>query len=433
MSTITSLGTGSGLDLESLVTKLVQAESGPLTRLQTQASSYQSTLSALGSLSSKLSSLQTAAKALVPSGTLSSLSKFASFTTASTDTTVATATASTGAVAGSYSLTVNSLATADKYMSSAAPTVSTGDTLSFTFAGSSSKNTTITLDSTNNTLSGLRDAINKADIGVSATIVNGSSGAQLILKGTTGSDNGFTLGGTLSSSLTHTETATNASFELNGVAVTSSGNSNTTALSGVTLNLAKTGTTTLNITQDIATNLTSSLNSFVTAYNSANSLMKTQGAYNSDTGVAGALQGNSTLSAAKSSLRNITYTSSVTSGSTTYRLSDIGISVASDGTMSLDTTKLNKALTSNPNLTTDLVASFGKSVSTSLDNVIGTSGSITNATTNLNTRITQNSNQQEIAQTRLDAIEARYRKQFTALDTLISSMSSTSTYLSSYL
>ncbi len=433
MTTITSLGTGSGLALESLVTKLVQAESGPLTRLQTQASSYKSTLSALGSLNSKLSSLQTAAKALVPSGTLTSLSKFASFTTTSSDTTVATASASTGAVAGSYSLTVNSLATADKYTSSAAPTVSSGDTLSFTFAGSSSKNTTITLDSTNNTLSGLRDAINKADIGVSATIVNGSSGAQLILKGTTGSDNGFTLGGTLSSSLTHTETATNASFELNGVAVSSSGNNNTTALSGVTLNLAKTGTTTLNITQDIATNLTSSLNSFVTAYNSANSLMKIQGAYNSETGAAGALQGNSTLSAVKSSLRNITYTSSVTSGSTTYRLSDIGISVASDGTMSLDTTKLNKALSSNPNLTTDLVASFGKSVSTSLDNAIGTSGSITNATTNINTRITQNTNQQEIAQTRLDAIEARYRKQFTALDTLISSMSSTSTYLSSYL
>ena len=110
MASVTSLGVGSGLDLQGMLTKLMQVEQQPLTLLQNKQASYQSKISALGTLQSSLAALQTAAAGLTPSSTQTATEKFSSYSASVADTTIASASAAKGAVAGSYSLEVSSLA-----------------------------------------------------------------------------------------------------------------------------------------------------------------------------------------------------------------------------------------------------------------------------------------------------------------------------------
>lgn len=442
MATITSLGAGSGLDLESLVTSLMTAESAPLTALQTKAASYTSKISSLGTLKSKLSALQTAAAAMKQATGKTALTTFASYSATVTDTTIASASATTGAVAGTYALEVTQLAQAQNFQSgtfsSTSDTIGTeGETLTFDFATpddeGNSRSVTITLDSSNNSLTGLRNAINSANMGVTATIVNGSSGAQLIFSGEEGLDNEITLGGDLASQFTQTQAALDAEFTLNGIAATSSSNAASEVLDGVTINLTKEGTTTLTVAADYSTNITSALNSFITAYNAANSTMTTMGAYDATTKTAGALQGNQILRESQTLVRSLLY-DTTTGGSSSYQtLSDIGVSVGTDGSLSLDSTKLSAALSADSSAVATLVTKIGSGFNTELEKTVGYSGRIKIATDSANSMVEELEKRQEALQLRLDTIEARYRSQFSALDTLISGLNSTSSYLTQQL
>ena len=109
MASITSLGTGSGLELESLITKLMTVEKAPLTSLQKKQSAYETKISAMGKLQSALSSLQTSAKSMKPGVLESATTKFAAYTASVTDTAVATATATTGAIAAMEAAAKNTL------------------------------------------------------------------------------------------------------------------------------------------------------------------------------------------------------------------------------------------------------------------------------------------------------------------------------------
>lgn len=451
MATITSLGAGSGLQLEDLVTNLMAIERQPLSSLQKQVSSYNSKISALGTLSSKLNSLQTAAKALVPNVLQSALQKFASYSASLSDTNVGTVTASTGAVAGSYNLNVTQLAQAQKITSGVlSSTLDTGTlTIDFgsvsggVFTADSDRQVSINITSETNTPEGLRNAINQANIGVSATIVNGTDGPQLVLTGSEGGDKAFKLSGI--SGLTYdpgpktgdfsnNQEAQNAAFTVDGIAATSNSNTVTGVIDGVTLNLAKTGSTTLTVKQDNTTKLKSALESFVSAYNSAVTSMSSLGAYNSETKVAGALQGNRILREAQNTLSNLAFNTTSTTNGVTQKLSDLGITFkGSDGTLSLDSTKLEAALTKDPNAVADLVSKVGKSFSDSIDRITGLGGSIDISKTSMNKSIKFLEDRQEALELRLVSIEARYRKQFSALDTLMTNMSSTSTYLTNQL
>ena len=436
MPTVTSLGAGSGIDLEGLITKLMDAERIPLTTLQNKESSFNSQISALGSLKSSLSALQTAADALKPSIGQTALAKFATYTATLADTSIASATANTGAIAGNYSLVVGQLAQAQQQQSTPSLVPAIGDTLSFAFAtDGATRNKTITIDSTNNSLAGLRDSVNNANMGVSATIVNGTSGPQLILTSQAGAANAVTLTGTgsLATAFTQTVPPKDAQFTINGIAATSSTNTVTGVLDGVTLNLTKTGTTTLSVTQDNTTNLTTSLNAFIKAFNASNALMKTQGAYDQTTKVAGPLQGNSTLRDAQSSLRSMLFATTAGGTSTYQRLSDIGVSVAADGSLTLDSTKLSTALSKDANGVAAVVSAVGTAYSNKMGQITGSTGSIQIATDGANALLKSLLNRESDMQRHLTDIEARYRKQFTALDTLVASMKSTSTYLTQQL
>jgi len=173
---LSSPGVGSGLDVSGLVAKLMAVEQQPLTALAKKQTAYQSTISAFGTVKSSLSQFQGALKSLMDPGT------FRTFSAAPGESTIFSSTAAAGAVPGSYSVEVTQLAQAQKLASvgfaNTTDTIGAGtltfdfgtlDGTNFTSNGSASK--TITIGAGQQTLAGIRDAVNAAKIGVTATIV----------------------------------------------------------------------------------------------------------------------------------------------------------------------------------------------------------------------------------------------------------------------
>ena len=455
MATISSAGVGSGINVESLVSSLISVEKQPLTKLQSRQSSYESKISALGTLKSALSTLQTAAKALTPATGSTATASLSAYKATLADSTIATATTTSSAVAGSYSLEVTALATSQRY--ALGKTFAAGDTaldfgtdssrtLTFT---KGSTTTTVTLESSQNTLAAVRDAINKAEPGVSASIVTDTSGKQnLLLTATSGGTaNAVTIGGTAtfidaaapgspiaaSSAFNQTLAASDAAVKIQGVSIATSGNSITNAIDGVNLELTKTGTTTLSVTRD-NTDLKSKLDTFINAYNSLNTSLKNLGAYNASTKTAAVLNGDSTLRSIQSQVRNtIGSVPASLSGATYKTLSDIGIAFQTDGSLKIDSAKFDKAASANFSATAAVIGAFGSTMKTTTTNLLASNGVIASRTDGLNSSIKSMGNQIDAFETRLTMIEKTYRAKFTALDTSMTSMTTTSSYLSQQL
>jgi flagellar hook-associated protein 2 len=455
MATIPSAGVGSGINVESLVSSLMSVEKQPLTKLQSRQSSYESKISALGTLKSALSTLQTAAKALTPATGSTATASLSAYKATLADSTIATATTTSSAVAGSYSLEVTALATSQRY--ALGKTFAAGDTaldfgtdssrtLTFT---KGSTTTTVTLESSQNTLAAVRDAINKAEPGVSASIVTDTSGKQnLLLTATSGGTaNAVTIGGTAtfidaaapgspiaaSSAFNQTLAASDAAVKIQGVSIATSGNSITNAIDGVNLELTKTGTTTLSVTRD-NTDLKSKLDTFINAYNSLNTSLKNLGAYNASTKTAAVLNGDSTLRSIQSQVRNtIGSVPASLSGATYKTLSDIGIAFQTDGSLKIDSAKFDKAASANFSATAAVIGAFGSTMKTTTTNLLASNGVIASRTDGLNSSIKSMGNQIDAFETRLTMIEKTYRAKFTALDTSMTSMTTTSSYLSQQL
>ncbi|MEN3111411.1 flagellar filament capping protein FliD [Uliginosibacterium paludis] len=452
MASITSAGLGSGLDIEGLVTKLMTAEQAPITQIKTRESKETTKLSSWGQIKSALSSLQNAAQAM------DTRSEFTTFKASIGTSTVATVSAGTSAVAGSYSLEVSKLAEVQKIKSagyaSASSTVvdvSGGSkTLSLAVGGTT---TNITVDSTNNTLEGLRDAINKSGASVTATLVNdgdASAPYRLVITGKeTGTSNAFSLTGLselnynastgTGTGLTKVQAAQNAEFTVDGISISKASNTVTDAIQGVTLNLTATNSgsaTKVTVTNDTAA-LQTKAAALVKAYNDLNSIIKVQTAYNATTGTAGTLNGDGTARNLQLQIRSIL---GGVSGSGSYStLSSVGISFQKDGSMALDSSKLQKAL-DNPDV--DVAAIFVKDSSgtgiasklgSSIATMLGTGGMVTARTDGINATIKSMDKQIDTLTDRLTSIEKRYRAQFTALDTKVASLNSTSTFLTQQL
>lgn len=472
---ISSLGAGSGMDLNGILTSLMQVEQQPLVALQKKEASYQARISALGNVKSGLSSLLTAAQYMTLNTGQTATDKFASFKAAIADTTIATASAASGAVVGSYNLEVSALAVAHRLTSpDSTDTVGTdavtagllaGGTLkielgaltgssgSYVYTADTARELNVTV-AASSTLEQVRDAINTAaaDGRVSATIINGTNGKQLVLSSSkTGLANEMKLSGVSGFDFDPSgagsgvlsqdaakggQAAVDAAFTLNGIAGTSSTNSVTGVLDGVTLNLLKqtaVGTpTTLSITKDSTTQLASALTSFVKAYNESASVMKSLSYYDAGTKKAGALQGDSTLRGIQNETRNLLQTKA--GGTSAYQtLSDIGVSIQKDGTLTLDTSKLTKAITADFSGVSAVVSSVGAAFKSSIDNAVGSSGSITAATKGMSTLITDIGKRATALQSHLTKVEDQYRKQFSSLDGLVTKMNSMSAYLTQQL
>lgn len=467
-SSLSSLGVGSGLDLEGLITKLMTAEQKPLAALQKKQAATLARISALGSLKSAIASLQTSAVALSPASGQSLDAKYATFGASVADSSVAGASAATGAVAGRYALEVTALAQSQRlvspktagYTSSTSPLAASGTLkieLGSTTGGSfDSKSSVEVVVTAGQTLGDLRDAINAANGGVTATLMtsrdtNGVSSTQLVVTSNqTGSDSvmkmsglaGFDFDpdnastGALSQAVVDGgQAAQNAAFTLNGIASTSTSNTVTGVLDGVTLTLNKTNAgspTMVTITKDTNTKLTAQINAFVKAFNDTRSTTSQLGNYDAATQKSGALQGESTLRSAQNAISRLSTTA--VAGATSYRmLADIGVTLQKDGTMAVDATKLSAALADDTAAVTKLVMTVGDAFNKGLETIVGSDGSI-KAATDSSERISKATiNQATQLQARLVTIEARYRAQFTALDGLLAKLSQTSTYLTQQL
>jgi flagellar hook-associated protein 2 len=434
----------------------MQAEQQPLLALQQKEASYQSRISALGSLSSALAGLQTAAKSLIPTTGQSATDKFASFSASSTDSTLATATATAGAGASNYALTNIVLAKANEIRKTGLtiPTLTDGSqdgVLSIKVGTGAAVDIEVKGGAT---LAAVRDAINSSSAGVKASIINNGTSDYLVIDSKeTGASNQITITssnanwssfdytppaspttGYTQNSWTEQVAAKSASVDINGLTITSSTNSISTAVTGVTFNLIKESTTgtTVTVSKDTTATLTTSLNAFVKAYNDAAKSMKDLGAYNASSKSAGVLQGDAVLRSSQSQIAK--FLTTPIGGSSNYQvLSNIGVTLGKDGTLTLDSAKLSKAVASDFAGVSALVANTGTAFSKGIDSLIGTAGNIPAATDSTNRLIKALTTRQNTLADRLTQIEARYRKQFSALDTLVSSMNSTSTYLTQQL
>ncbi|MDB5799881.1 MAG: fliD [Rhodocyclales bacterium] len=449
---ITSAGLGSGIDVESLVTKLMALERQPINQLQTKETSVKTRLSAYGTLKSNLSALQDAAEAL------QTRAKFASNTAVVADTTAASATVDSTAVASSYSLAIDKLAQTEKVRSigyaSASTTIATGtlkiDLGNFngtTFTADALRSVSVTINSSNNTLAGLRDAINGANAGVTASLVNDGSATRLVVSSKdSGANNAFKLSGltgfdfnpAAASTLLSTQVSQDASFTLDGIAMTRSSNKITDALDGVTLNLAKiTTATTLTVGSDTSS-ITTKINAFVTAYNNTIGLMSSQSSYNADSKTAGPLNGESSVRSIQAQLRSIVG-GSVGADTSFGRLSDIGIQVGANGKLTVNSDKLSTALKDPTKdvaglfITGTSSSGFAAQIADRVKTILGTDGVLTARTDGLNKNIKSTDDSISKLESRMSVIEARYRAQFNAMDRTVASLTGTSNFLTQQL
>lgn len=470
MASISSLGVGSKLDLSTLLTQLETAESQPLVLLQQRQVSYTSKLSAYGTLQNSLSTLQAAAKKL------SDPALFQGAKVTSSVPEVLTASAGSTATAGTYTVDVTKLAQSQSLVAAgradAKAAVGTGtitidfgtvgggtlDAATGTYTGASfTKDASrtavpITINGTNNTLEGIRDAINAAKAGVSASIVNDGSGTphRLVLTSSqTGEASSMrisvagdaSLQGLLNNdpagtqNLRQTVAAQNAQLTVNGIAVTSASNTVKEAIQGTTLNLLKTGSSNLATQPDTAT-VEAAINDFVKAYNSLQATANTLTTYDKDSKTGAALVGDSTLRNLQTRIRQALTTPQAGGPTDLKVLSEIGVTFQKDGTMAVDSAKLKTAVSTNLSSVAGLFASatgstagYGKQISAVVDNLTSTGGALKVASDGMTASLKQLDQQFTDMKMRVDAKVERYRAQFTQLDLLMSQMSSTSTYL----
>jgi len=460
-----SITTSAGpLDVQNIVSQLMTVEKQPLATSQSKLSSFNSKLSDIGQVSSAISGLQTAVSGLSSGAFLHTIK------TSSSDATVATVESNGSGAAGNYLLDVQELAkprqlvfdtTADgqAITSTSSALADVPDSLTFEVGGSS---TTVQLrdaastavsDSTGTTgtatavstpasvsLQNIADKINGANASVNASIVQYKGSYSLVIASAqSGSDNAFsvTAGGSdssLESSSTNTlaglqqsdnaisesNDASDAALTVNGVYVSSSSNTVSDVISGASISLQKTGEATISLAQD-SSSIASKLQGFVDAYN------KVQGAIN--TASAGSMKGDGALNSIRNQLSAVLQTP--VSGAdplTSYAyLSQVGIAIQKDGTLSLDQTAFNKALSSQPAAVANLFGNssnsgFADRFNTTINNLLGPAGIIMTKQHDLNQNVTDETNHQSQLQTKMSDKQANYLHQYTTLNATLSKM-----------
>ncbi len=447
MATIQSPGVGSGLDVNNIVSQLMAIERRPLNILNQKQSIIEAQISAYGQLKSKVSSFQSAMSEL------GSLSKFQTFAPESSDETVSTATADSTAEAGSFDINVTALAASQKLASGpfADSGAVVGEGIMTLSVGADSFS--VTIDGTNNTLSGIRDAINNAsdNTGVSATIINDDLGSRLILTSDdTGTSNSLTVtvsGDSVGSdtdtsglsalvydvsggvtNLSQVTAAADAVLTIDGFTVTSASNAVQGAIAGVTLNLEKIGNAKIDIVRDDE-KIKESVQAFADAYNELRDEIDLQRA--------GQLEADSTLLSMENQLLGVLNAGAAITGSSYTFLVEVGVSVDKEGRMQVDDSDLTTALNTNFNSFANLFAAadegFAARFETIADQFLADNGLIDAREDGLKIRSDRIDDDKIRMELRLELIETRIRAQFTALDTLVSSLSATGNFLTQQL
>lgn len=467
MATITSLGIGSGLDINSMVTQLVALERRPLDQMRTEATRLQTQVSSYGQLKSLFSSLQDASNAL------NNAPLWQRSVATSSNEAAVTAIGGADAIPGSYSVSVQGLARSQTVVSAASLGSSTSlagaGTLtlqlgSWTGALFAAKPDSTSLDitvSATDTLADVRDKINAAGAGVTATLVTDANGTRMSVRSNeTGAVNGFRIqatdadgalddnaglsrlafdppGGTVG--MQNTQTAANARATVNGVPIESASNEVGGIIPGLTLRLRQeTGTDEVSI--DLANDragVDAAVKSFVEAYNALAKFIGTQTRYDEASQRAGNLQGDGAVTAVQARLRAVLNMPSAAAAAFP-RISDIGLQLQRDGTLKIDQAKLDSAMGNLPELKKAFGASdaanpenegFTRRFATLARQLLDIDGSLSTRTEGLQKLITKNSDSQARLEDRVDRFQQRLVAQYTAMDANLSRLNALGAYV----
>jgi flagellar hook-associated protein 2 len=437
MATISAVGIGSGLDIESIITSLMEVEQIPLQKLQVKAGDLLTQVSAYGVLRSAMATFQDSVSGLASSDS------FNFFTATSGDADAYTVSADNTAAAGSYAISVDNLAMAHKLGS----TTVIAD--SSTLIGNSGDQMTITIGSESFTvdigarsLSSIQDLINEAtdNVGVSAGIVQESdTSVHLVLTSeSTGVANEISVaftdsgGGAIADPLgmNQIQAAEDAQITIdNTYVITRSSNTIDDAIGGLSFELLaqSASTTQMSISRDGAS-ISSAVSGLVESYNS---LMSSISELRS-----GELSGDGTLRLIENQVRSLMGDKIAVDGAFNYA-SQVGITFEKDGTLSFDSEELTSALESDRDAVVDFFTNEDEGLAVQLDalaeSLLQASGLIDAREDGLNARIDTTNDQIDSMEYQLGMIEERYRAQYTALDTLLGQLQSTSDWLTGQL
>lgn len=457
-------GIGSGLDIGSLIAQLVAVEGNAKSfNLSKKRSSVTTEISAFGSLKSSLTNFKNSIAALKTGAT------FSSRKLTSSDTDIFTATGSGRLAISKYDIEVLEFAEAHKLITSGyADSDTEVGTGSLTISVGNAA-FTVTIGSASNTLTGIRDAINDAsdNTGVSASIANvddGSGGTEtkLILSANaTGTDNSLSIvvndddgmdtdstglsafyydtsDGTSPEQMVQLSAAVDAQITIDGQTVTSSTNEIKDAIQGITITLLKKdpgNIHTLAIALDTAA-VKSAVTTFISSYNSLNTAINALTDLNVETRQRGALLGNRTVLTLTNQLRRELANSVDIPGSSLSNLVELGITTAANGSLKLDSSTLDDLLKTDLDAVKELFTStdgIATRFDAMLNDYVKAGGVIDAKTTGLDNTIKKIDRDFVKLNRRLESLEQRLTKQFTALDGLLSRLQQTSRFLDTQL
>ena len=393
---ITATGIGSGLDVESLVSQLVLADIQPAdNRLNRSEANYQAQLTSYGSVKSALSAFQTSVSSA--SSAAQYIGKQASTTLFDTITASAEPSAASGdyaievaALAGAQSLASGSFTATTSVVGTGTLSISLGtvtyDSVANSVTGFAAKanasSVSVTIDSTNNTLAGVRDAINAASADVVASIVNDGSGYRLVIQSAnSGAENAVTISVTdtgdsnstdnaglsqlafdqSAANVTQTNAGSDAALTINGLSVASPTNTVSSAVEGVTFALKKTtaAPVTISVSKDTA-KAKAAVEGLVNGFNTLNAELNSLTTYNTATSSGSILTGDATLRSLARTIQTSMNAAVANSGGLYSTLAELGITTkAVDGSLAVDSTRLDAILAKDPSDVAKVLASFG--------------------------------------------------------------------------
>lgn len=438
MAAITSLGIGSGLDLNGLLGQLKEAEQAKLEPIAQQLQSEDTKISAYGKLQSALEQFQSSAQALNDATSFESL-------TTNVEGSAVGAVSSNEAQPGQYEVQVGQLATASSLVTerleTADESIVTGEqSLSFALADGAIDPITIADGSS---LEDMRDAINEQSDGrLSASIINDGEGFRLSINSTdTGAEasiestnfSDILAAGVQTSDVQFVNAGQDAEFKVNGIDIVSPTNQVEGAIQGITLNLSEAGaTSTVSVEQDSEA-IREQVTAFVDDFNTLKDTITSLTAFDEETGQSAGLNADAATRAVERELRQTI--SSVVGGDGFSVLSDVGISLQVDGKLEIDEDQLDSIVANQP----DQLASFfaGNSeeggmagqVASSLENLVGTGGRLENAVDSSERRYASLEDRFVTTESRIEQTVERYRTQFQAMDGMVAQMNQTSAYL----
>lgn len=427
---ISSPGVGSGLDVNGIVSKLVELERQPIKKLEEEKAKLNTRLSSFGLLQSYMANVQSAA------GVIARADFWTKSTATSSDPTAVTATALASATPAGYSIEVQSLAAAQSL--STAPGAITNatnmgaGTLTIT-RGTTAVPITI-VDGTS--LAAVRDQINAASAGVTAAIIQDGTGARLVLTAAdTGVANAVSVAvsgatGQLAAlsypgGMTQDRAAADAVLRVNGLQITSARNNLSGVVDGLNITLVKATTSPVQVTVGIdKVALKKGIDDFVTAYNEISKYLATQTKYDEATKVAGALQGDRSAVGLLNRLRSTLQQAS--NASPAYQnMAAVGLELQRDGTIKVDSAKLDTALAKPAELSrafSTVQTGFAQRFKALGDSVLGTDGLLTTRSNGLRDSISRHDKDQKRLEDRVARVQERLLRQYSALDTSLNQL-----------